>query len=82
MHVLTFHLEFAGTDTTSNALSRILHMLAEHPEAQEKLREELSSAGAPDGDADYDALDRLPYLEAICRETLRLFPPVRYLRRL
>ena len=63
---------FAGTDTTSNALSRILHMLSLHPEAQTRLREELVSAGAPDGSADYDALDRLPYLEAVCRETLRL----------
>ncbi|KZV75347.1 cytochrome P450 [Peniophora sp. CONT] len=72
---------FAGTDTSSNALSRILHMLALHPEAQSRLREELVNAGAPDGDADYDTLDRLPYLEAVCRETLRLFPPVRFLRR-
>ena len=73
---------FAGTDTTSNALSRMLYMLSLHPEVQARLREELVAAGAPDGDADYDALDRLPYLEAICRETLRLFPPVRFLRRL
>lgn len=56
-------------------------MLALHPEAQARLRDELVNAGAPDGDADYDALDRLPYLEAVCRETLRLFPPVRFLRR-
>ncbi|VDB99554.1 unnamed protein product [Peniophora sp. CBMAI 1063] len=72
---------FAGTDTTSNALSRILYMLALHPQVQDKLREELINAGAPDGDASYESLDRLPYLEAVCRETLRLFPPVRFLRR-
>ena len=66
-------------DTTSNALSRILHVLALHPSAQEKLRTELIEAhGGPDGDADlsYDALDKLPYLDAVCRETLRVFAPV------
>nr|VWO98254.1 Non-specific serine/threonine protein kinase (EC [Ganoderma boninense] len=71
----------AGMDTTSNALSRILHLLAQHPDAQEKLRAELIAAqGGPDGDGDaslsYDALDKLPYLDAVCRETLRLFAPV------
>ena len=72
---------FAGTDTTSNALSRILSLLAVNPEVQSKLREELVRAGAPDADIEYEALDRLPYLEAVCRETLRLFPPVRFVQR-
>ena len=47
---------------------------------QDNLRKELVDAGAPEN-LDYDVLDRLPYLEAICRETLRLFPPVRFLQR-
>ena len=66
-------------DTTSNALSRILHLLAQHPDAQEKLRAELVEAqGGPDGDANmsYDELDKLPYLDAVCPETLRVFAPV------
>lgn len=70
----------AGTDTTSNALSRILYLLGLYPDAQTKLRQELIDAGAPDN-LDYDLLDRLPYLEAVCRETLRLYAPVRFLQR-
>ncbi|KZV63343.1 cytochrome P450 [Peniophora sp. CONT] len=61
-------------------LSRILYLLGLHPDAQIKLREELIEAGAPDN-LDYDLLDRLPYLEAVCRETLRLHAPVRFLQR-
>ncbi|KZV60392.1 cytochrome P450 [Peniophora sp. CONT] len=72
---------FAGTDTTSNGLSRILSLLAEHPNVQAKLREELVKTGAPETDIEYETLDRLPYLEAVCRETLRLFPPVRFVQR-
>ena len=62
-------------DTTSNALSRILNQLAMHPEVQEKLREELVRA-RDDGtgnlrDLEYDEVMELPYLDAVCRETLR-----------
>ncbi|KAJ3489260.1 hypothetical protein NLI96_g2239 [Meripilus lineatus] len=70
-------LIFAATDTTSGALSQILQLLAEHPDAQERLRKEILDARAPSGeDIPYDQLIELPYMDAICRETLRLFPPV------
>lgn len=59
-------------DTTSNTLSRILQLLAEHPEMQEKLRQELFNARAADG-LSYDELNRLPLLDSICRETLRVY---------
>ena len=72
----------AGSDTTSNALTRIIYTLSHHPEAQERLRQELLAVGAPNADLEYDVLDRLPYLDAVCRETLRLFAPVRFLQRL
>ena len=67
----------AGMDTTSNALSRILHILAQNPEAQDKLRAEVTEAmGGDTADIAYDDLVKLPYLDAICRETLRVFAPV------
>ncbi|KAI0689235.1 cytochrome P450 [Cytidiella melzeri] len=65
---------FAATDTTSTALARILHLLAQHPEAQERLRDEITNA-RHDSDISYDQLVDLPFLDAICRETLRLYPP-------
>ncbi|KAH9902854.1 cytochrome P450 [Cubamyces lactineus] len=45
--------------------------ILQHPEVQEKLRKEILQAGA-DQDLDFDALMGLPYLEAVCRETLRV----------
>ncbi len=63
---------FAGMDTTSNALSRTLCLLAAHPDAQEKLRKEVLEA-SKGGDLDYDGLESLRYLDAVCRETLRLY---------
>ena len=71
-HAFRRTLVFAATDTTSSALSRILHLLAEHPNVQEKLRAEIVEARRERGDLDFDDLFQLPYLEAVCRETLRL----------
>lgn len=59
-------------DTTSGALSRLLYMLAQHQDVQEKLRAEIKEARAHGGDLDYNGLDSLPYLDAVIRETLRL----------
>ncbi|KAH9485689.1 Cytochrome P450 monooxygenase 91 [Psilocybe cubensis] len=76
-------LTFAATDTTSGALSRILHQLAMHPDVQAKLRQELNDARKANGaeDLDYDQLVSLPFLDAVCRETLRLYPPVSMVQR-
>ncbi|KAJ3527395.1 hypothetical protein NMY22_g9807 [Coprinellus aureogranulatus] len=75
-------LTFAAMDTTSNAMSRILHLLSQHPEVQQKLREEVTEAYANyGGDLDYDALNSLAFLDAICRETLRLHASAPYLSR-
>ncbi|KIP07530.1 hypothetical protein PHLGIDRAFT_414123 [Phlebiopsis gigantea 11061_1 CR5-6] len=74
---------FAGTDTTSNGIARIVHLLCLHPEVQERLRKEIVEARSANGghDISYDELVELPYLDAICRETLRLYPPVPFMGR-
>ncbi|KAI0718403.1 cytochrome P450 [Cerioporus squamosus] len=70
-------LVFAATDTTSSAVARILYLLAQHQDVQEKLRREIVQARS-DGDLTFDELFELPYLEAVCRETLRLYAPVSF----
>ncbi|KAG6830653.1 hypothetical protein H0H92_015550 [Tricholoma furcatifolium] len=73
--IMTF--AFAATDTTSNALSRTLHVLSSNPEAQDRLRAEVIEARkAHNGNIPYDDLVSLPFMDAVCRETLRLYPPV------
>ena len=63
----------AGTDTTSNALARVLHLLCDYPDVQEKLRHEVREAYEVHGaDITYDELNKLLYLDGVCRETLRL----------
>ena len=68
-------------ETTSNAICRILHLLALHQDVQDKLRREVTEAYAQRGNLKYDELLALPYLDAVCKETLRLYPPVSFLFR-
>ncbi|KAJ8081555.1 hypothetical protein PM082_007400 [Marasmius tenuissimus] len=70
-------LIFAAMDTTSSALARTLHLLSQRPEVQSKLRQELRAAREAQGgeNVPYDVLVALPYLDAVCRETLRLYGP-------
>ena len=67
-------ITFAASDTTSNALCRILDVLARNQDAQDKLRQEIMNARSENegGDLSHDQLVQLPYLDAICRETMRV----------
>lgn len=64
-------LVVAAMDTTSNALARLFELLANNINVQEKFRKEIIEARNGQ-DVPYDRLVDLPYLDAVCRETLRL----------
>jgi cytochrome P450 len=50
-----------------------LYLFSERPEVQERLREEVTEAYINHGgDMDYETLNALPYLDAVCRESLRV----------
>ncbi|KAF5371664.1 hypothetical protein D9758_003587 [Tetrapyrgos nigripes] len=82
-------LIFGAQDTTSSCLSRILYQLSINQDVQDKVREEIRTAcSAYDHDADtsntrlsYEEISSLPWLEAVIKETLRLYPPVPFVRR-
>lgn len=67
-------LIFAAMDTTSNSLSRTLYLLAHNSDVQEHLRQEFAEAREEYGgeNVPFDRLVALPYLDAVCRETLRV----------
>ncbi len=67
-------LLLAGHETTANALSWALHLLATHPEVQATLAAEVATI--PDGrPVGVDDLPALVCTKAVLDETLRLFPP-------
>jgi cytochrome P450 len=75
LHDEIMTLFLAGHETTANALSWTWLLLGQHPDAEEKLAEELR--GALGGRAPTAAdLPRLTYTDMILREAMRLYPPV------
>jgi cytochrome P450 len=69
-------LMLAGHETTSNGLSWASFLLAEHPEWILKLREELSEYGKTPEELTKEDLTKLPLLDAVWKESLRLYPPI------
>jgi cytochrome P450 len=67
-------LMLAGHDTTAAGLDWLWYLLATHPEIADHCREELASVlhNRPPTAED---VSRLPYTEAVVKESLRLYPP-------
>ncbi|KAF8604787.1 cytochrome P450 [Ceratobasidium sp. AG-I] len=65
----------AGHETTSTSTTWALYVLTKHPEVQRKLRQELLECGLGDEPSMND-LDKLPYLDNVVRECLRVHPAV------
>ena len=70
----TMTLIVAGHETTFTALSWTLDLLSRQPDAYQRLRAEVAMVlrGSVVGPAD---LPRLPYLDAVIQESMRLRPP-------
>ena len=64
-------LLFAGHETTASALTWALYWVHKSPDVYAKLMTELQSLGDR---PDPMAIFKLPYLTAVCNETLRLYP--------
>lgn len=64
-------LLFAGHETTASALTWAFYWIHHLPNVREKLLTELNSI---DENTDLNEVSRLPYLTAVCQETLRIYP--------
>ncbi|KAL6008033.1 hypothetical protein ACLOJK_033539 [Asimina triloba] len=65
----------AGTDTTTSTVEWAMAELLHNPKAMETVRSEITSSigsGQPVQESD---IGRLPYLQAVVKETFRLHPP-------
>ncbi|GCE10863.1 cytochrome P450 [Tengunoibacter tsumagoiensis] len=65
----------AGHETAANGLAWSWYLLAEHPEVEQKLHEELDRVLAGRIPTIED-LPNLPYTRMVFEETMRLYPPV------
>lgn len=68
-------LIFAGSETTSSAMSAILTELLRSPDALKKATEEVRSAFAMEDDITVASVAELEYLNAVIKEGIRMGPP-------
>ena len=80
LHDETMTLFIAGHETTAQMLGWTWYALSKNPKAEARLHQELDSVlgGRPAEAADFT---RLPYLQAVMNEVLRLYPPAYILTR-
>jgi cytochrome P450 len=80
LHDETMTLFLAGHETTAQMLGWTWYALSQNPAVESRLHEELHGVlgGRPPGATDFP---RLPYLQAVMSEVLRLYPPAYVLAR-
>ena len=66
-------LLFAGHEATATVLAWIFHWLARESAVGARVAQEIADLGPAPAP---EALAALPYLEVVCKECLRLYPPV------
>ncbi|PSK43041.1 Isotrichodermin C-15 hydroxylase [Elsinoe australis] len=65
-----------GTDTVAIELRAIVYYLCKHPNAQQKLQQELDTTTFATWPPAYKEVQHLPYLEAVITEACRLHPAI------
>ncbi|MEH1856225.1 MAG: cytochrome P450 [Nostoc sp.] len=71
LHDELMTLLVAGHETTASALTWAFYWIDHLPEVREKLLQELNTVGL---NPDLSNIAKLPYLTAVCQETLRIYP--------
>ncbi len=74
-------LMMAAHDTSTITLTSMFYRLAKHPEWQERVREEMLAAAPTADDLGLDAFQRMPTLDLVMKESMRLLTPLHVMAR-
>ncbi|KAH1024818.1 probable cytochrome P450 4d14 [Dendroctonus ponderosae] len=72
---------FAGHDTTASAISFVLFCLANHPDVQNQVLNEIKEVRGEGQKITYKELQEMKYLEMVIKESMRLYPSVPFYSR-
>lgn len=77
-HIPAYMVEMlaAGSSTTSATIAFACFLLARNPDMQSELREELRAAYPDANEIDPSETVKLPFLEAVLKETMRMYPMI------
>lgn len=71
----------AGFETTAATLAAICFTLMRRVDVQNKMRQELYQIFHEKKSIDFDSVQKLPYMDAVIKEALRLYPPAFHVAR-
>ncbi|XP_043284584.1 cytochrome P450 9e2-like [Venturia canescens] len=74
---------FGGFESVATAMCLVAHEIAIDAKVQQKMRDEIDEVvTATSGKVTYEAINDMPYLDAVVNETLRLYPINMFIERL
>ncbi|KAL8465616.1 hypothetical protein ACS0TY_034918 [Phlomoides rotata] len=73
---IIFDMFAAGTDTSSTALEWTMAELIKNPSTMKQLQKEVREVGGSKEEIEEEDLEKMPYLKAVIKESLRLHSPV------
>ncbi|KAJ9174830.1 hypothetical protein P3X46_013431 [Hevea brasiliensis] len=74
--IIIMEMFIAGSDSTSTIVEWAMAELLRKPEAMRKVKEELNEVVGVNRNVEEIDIEKLPYLQAVLKETLRLHPPI------
>jgi cytochrome P450 len=66
----------AGNETSSNALTWILYLLSQNPEAEQKMLDEIDAKFNSGVELNYKTVGEFHYVRQVIEESMRMYPPV------
>ncbi|KAK2993710.1 hypothetical protein RJ640_016825 [Escallonia rubra] len=79
INTIVFEMFTAGTDTTTSTLEWAMAELLHSPKTLQQVQTELRSVVGSNRPLKEEDVEKLPFLKAIIKETLRLHPPLPFL---
>ncbi|CAA2974621.1 cytochrome P450 71A3-like [Olea europaea var. sylvestris] len=76
MKSVIFDMFAAGTDTTYTSLEWTVTEVLRHPKVMKKLQNEVRQVAGGKSEITEDDLEKMPYLKAVMKESLRLHPSI------
>ncbi|CAJ1889254.1 unnamed protein product [Sphenostylis stenocarpa] len=76
LNIFILEMFMAGSETTSSTIEWAMTELLCNRECLEKVKSELESVVGRGREVEESDIDKLPYLQAVVKETLRLHPPI------
>ncbi|MCL7037238.1 hypothetical protein MKW94_027913 [Papaver nudicaule] len=75
MKALFMDIAVGGTDTTSTTVEWVISEMIQNPDMMKRAQAELEEVVGKNNIVEESHIPKLPYLDAVVRETLRLHPP-------